>query len=172
MTKGAADTQSLLAELEALAHSQTSRPEPVFDPPTEPVRPAPPLAISADGHRARIRARLLQAGPDAIADHELLEMVLFLALPRRDTKPIARALLARFKSFAAAISASPADLVAIEGMGEAAAAALKIVQAAAHRLARASLNEQPLLGNHARSTTRRSIRARCSSARWSCKPPR
>ncbi|HEY7578826.1 MAG TPA: hypothetical protein VH855_14625, partial [Acetobacteraceae bacterium] len=47
-----------------------------------------------DGHRARLRERLLAAGPDALADHEMLELVLF-ALPRRDTKPLARALLAR-----------------------------------------------------------------------------
>ena len=51
-----------------------------------------------------MRARLLTAGPDSLADHELLEMVLFLALPRRDTKPIARALLARFGSFANAVA--------------------------------------------------------------------
>ena len=54
-----------------------------------------------------MRERLLGAGPDALADHELLEMVLFLALPRRDTKAIARALMARFGSFAAAIAAPP-----------------------------------------------------------------
>ena len=57
---------------------------------------APP---GADGHRARMRERLLKAGPDALADHEMLEMLLFLALPRRDTKAIARALLSRFRSF-------------------------------------------------------------------------
>ena len=57
-----------------------------------------------------MRARLLTAGPDSVADHELLEMVLFLALPRRDTKPIARALLRRFGSFANAIAAPLPDL--------------------------------------------------------------
>ncbi len=104
-------------------------------------------ALGAEGHRARMRTRLLTAGPDALADYELLEMVLFLALPRRDTKPIAKALLDRFGSFAAAIAAPLNDLRAIEGMGEAGAAALKTVQAAALRLARAEIMDRPLLNN-------------------------
>src|SRR5579863_9295122 len=91
--------------------------------------PAPRLPIGAEGHRNRMRLRLLKAGPDALADHELLEMVLFLALPRRDTKPIAKALLARFGSFAGAIASPLQDLRATEGLGEAGVAALKIVQA-------------------------------------------
>lgn len=94
-----------------------------------------------------MRARLLTAGPDALADHELLEMVLFLALPRRDTKPIARNLLARFGSFAAAIAAPLPDLLSTEGLGEAGAAALKTVQAAALRLARAEVLHRPVLNN-------------------------
>jgi DNA repair protein RadC len=94
-----------------------------------------------------LRARLLQTGPDAIADHEMLEMVLFLALPRRDTKPIARALLARFGSFAASISAPLPALQSIEGLGEAGVAALKTVHAAALRLARAEIMDRPVLNN-------------------------
>ena len=94
-----------------------------------------------------MRARLLTAGPDAVADHELLEMVLFLALPRRDTKPIARALLTRFGSFAAAISAPVPDLRGVEGLGDAGAAALKLVQAGAHRLLRGELRDQPVLND-------------------------
>jgi DNA repair protein RadC len=101
----------------------------------------------SDGHRARMRERLLKAGPEALADHEMLEMVLFLALPRRDTKPIARALLVRFRSFSRAIAAPIADLRGIDGLGEAGAAALKTVQAAALRLARAELVDQPLLSS-------------------------
>lgn len=99
------------------------------------------------GHRARMRAKLLAAGPDALLDHELLEMVLFLALPRRDTKPIARSLLARFGSFAGALSAPKHELAAIEGLGQAGMAALKTVQAAALRLARAEVIERPVLNN-------------------------
>ena len=99
------------------------------------------------GHRARMRGKLLTAGPDALLDHELLEMVLFLALPRRDTKPIARALLTRFGSFANALAAPLSDLRGIEGLGEAGAAALRTVQAAALRLARAEVIDRPVLNN-------------------------
>ena len=98
--------------------------------------PPPPSPVGVEGHRQRLRARLLTAGPDSVADHELLELVLFLALPRRDTKPVARAMLARFGSFANVIAAPLHELRAIEGMGEAGAAALKTVQAAALRLMR------------------------------------
>ena len=65
-------------------------------------------SVGAEGHRARMRQRLLKAGPDALADHEMLEMILFIALPRRDTKPIARELLARFRTFGGVLGA-PAD---------------------------------------------------------------
>ena len=108
---------------------------------------APPSPVSADGHRNRMRARLLTAGPDSVADHELLEMVLFLALPRRDTKPIARALLTRFGSFAGAVSAPLPELRSVEGMGDAGAAALKTIQAAALRLVRAEVLNRPVLAN-------------------------
>jgi DNA repair protein RadC len=103
--------------------------------------------FGAEGHRARLRARLLTAGPDALADHEMMELVLFLALPRRDTKPIARALIQRFGSFASAIAAPLNDLRAVEGMGDAGAAALKTVQGAALRLVRAEVVDQPVLTN-------------------------
>jgi len=108
------------------------------------------VAIGAEGHRARMRDRLLRAGADALADHELLEMLLFLALPRRDTKPIARALLTRFRSFAGAICASPAELREIDGLGEAGIAALKTAQAAALRLIRAEVVDQPILSSWTR----------------------
>ncbi len=108
---------------------------------------ATPAPLGVDGHRARMRARLLTAGPDALADHEMLEMVLFLALPRRDTKPIARALIGRFGSFANAIAAPRTELLGIEGMGEAGVSALKVVHAAALRLARAEVLDQPVLNN-------------------------
>ncbi|HQU01269.1 MAG TPA: hypothetical protein PLI12_02355, partial [Acetobacteraceae bacterium] len=90
---------------------------------------------------------MLRAGPDALADHEMIEIVLFLALPRRDTKPIARALIARFGSFAAAIAAPLPDLLAVDGLGEAGAAALKTIQAAAQRLSRAEIIYRPVLSN-------------------------
>ncbi len=100
-----------------------------------------PAMPGAKGHRARMRARLLQAGPDALADHDMLEMVLYLALPRRDTKPIARTLMARFGSFAGAVAAPLTELRGIDGLGEAGAAALKLVHGAARRLTREGLPE-------------------------------
>ena len=109
--------------------------------------PAASVSHGAEGHRGRMRQRLLTAGPDALADYELLEMVLFLALPRRDTKPIAKALMERFGSFSNAIAAPLNDLRAIEGMGEAGTAALKTVQAAALRLARGEVMNRPVLSN-------------------------
>jgi DNA repair protein RadC len=111
---------------------------------------APPEALAPPGHlghRARLRQRLLAAGPEALQDYELLEMVLFLALPRCDTKPISRALLARFGSFANAVAAPPPELRSVQGVGEAGAAALKTVQAAALRLARAEVQDRPLLNS-------------------------
>ncbi len=99
------------------------------------------------GHRARMREKISRFGPDALLDHEMLEMLLFLALPRRDTKPIARALLERFGDFAAVIAAPMPELQAVEGMGEAAAAALKLVQGAALRLSVTQLRKADLLNN-------------------------
>jgi DNA repair protein RadC len=110
------------------------------------IRPAP-LAVGTEGHRARLRARFLASGPDALADHELIEMTLFLAIPRRDTKPVARALLAKFGSYANAISAPVPDLLGVEGLGEAGVAALKLVQAASQRLAKAEVLYRPVLSN-------------------------
>ena len=98
-----------------------------------------------DGHRARMRERLLNHGPDGLLDHEMLEMILFLALPRRDTKPIAKALLARFVTFPAAVAAPLNDLLQIDGLGEAGAAALKVVQAGALRLARGAITHKPVM---------------------------
>jgi DNA repair protein RadC len=108
--------------------------------------------LGAEGHRTRMRTRLLGAGPDALADHEMLEMLLFLALPRRDTKPIARELLAKFGGFGPVISASVADLRSIEGLGDAGIAALKLAQAAAARLLRGELTAKPLLNSWAALT--------------------
>ncbi len=104
-----------------------------------------------EGHRRRVRARLLESGPSSVPDHELLEMVLFIAQPRCDTKALARDLMHAFGGFADAIAASPADLMKIKGMGQAGAAALKTVEAAAVRLLEKKVSgdrrEQPVLNN-------------------------
>lgn len=111
------------------------------------VPPVEPAAVGTDGHRARMRSRLLTAGPDALNDQDLLEMLLFLALPRRDTKPIARQLLTRFGTIAAVIAAPVPELLSIEGLGEAGVAALKTAQAAALRLLRGKVVGLPVIGN-------------------------
>jgi DNA repair protein RadC len=99
------------------------------------------------GHRERLRTRLLEAGEDALADYEILELVLFRAIPRRDVKPLAKALLARFGSFAEVIAAPAPRLREIDGLGEAAIAELKIVEVAARRLARGALRSRKRLSS-------------------------
>lgn len=99
------------------------------------------------GHRERLRERFRKGGTDALAEYELLELILFRALPRRDVKPLAKSLLARFGSFAEAISARPERLREIEGLGEAAIVELKIVDAAAKHLTKSELTKRPPLSS-------------------------
>jgi len=99
------------------------------------------------GHRRRLRARFVAAGADALADYELIELILFRALAQRDVKPLAKTLIAKFGSFAEVISAPPARLAEVEGVGEAVIAELKIVQAAASRLARGEVRKRPVLSS-------------------------
>src|SRR5207253_1465423 len=98
-------------------------------------------------HRRRLRGRFLQAGSNALADYELIELILFRAIPRRDVKPLAKALLAKFGSLAEAISAPKERLAEVKGLGEAAIAEIKIVQAAATRLARGQVKERHVLSS-------------------------
>ncbi|HYS46909.1 MAG TPA: DNA repair protein RadC, partial [Rhizomicrobium sp.] len=100
-----------------------------------------------DGHRERLRTRFLKGGAEAMPDYELLELTLFAALPRRDTKPQAKALLARFGSFAEVIAAPRARLLEVKGVGEGVANHLKIVEAAAHRLAKTKVIGRPALSS-------------------------
>ncbi len=99
------------------------------------------------GHRQRLRQRLLAGGADNLPDYELLEVLLFAGNPRGDTKPLAKDLIERFGSLAEVLSADADDLLAVPGLGEAGAAALKSVREAALRLMRAELRERPLLGS-------------------------
>src|SRR3954467_1093246 len=101
------------------------------------------------GHRERLRGRFLDGGPDAVTEYELLELVLFRAIPRRDVKPLAKALIATFGSFAEVVSAPRPRLREIDGLGEAAIAEIKIVQAAAGRLARGEVKKRPVLSSWA-----------------------
>ncbi len=99
------------------------------------------------GHRQRLRERFLKGGPDALPDYEMLELLLFGADPRRDTKPVAKGLLKRFGSFSEVISAEPRALKEVSGVGDSAVIAIKTVQASALRLAREEIMEKPVLGN-------------------------
>ena len=99
------------------------------------------------GHRERLRDRLREAGPEALADYEMLELVLFRAIPRRDVKPLAKDLLAKFGSFAETIAANPLRLAEVEGMTPGAVAEFAIVEAAAHRLARGVAKKRLALGS-------------------------
>jgi DNA repair protein RadC len=99
------------------------------------------------GHRARLRQRLFEGGSDALMDHELVEYLLALAIPRRDTKPLAKALLHEFGGIAGLLTADAERLAAFPGMGETSTAALKATHAAALRLTQARIKEQPVLAN-------------------------
>jgi len=103
----------------------------------------------ASGHRERLRARFLKGGPEAMPDYELLELALFAAIPRRDTKPLAKALLKRFGSFAEVIAAPRERLLEIEGVGESVASHLKIIEAAAQRLTKTKVMGRPALSSWA-----------------------
>ncbi len=98
-------------------------------------------------HRKRLRDRFLTGGSEAMPDYELLELVLFRAIPRQDVKPIAHRLLSTFGDFAGVISAPAARLAEVEGVGEAVICELKVVEAAAHRLARSRV-----IGRHVLSS--------------------
>ncbi len=104
-------------------------------------------AFDHTGHRERLRTRFLAGGADALPDYEMLELVLFAAIPRRNVKPLAKALLARFGSFADVIAAAPERLREMPRIGDGAVAQLKIVEAAALRLARTRVLGKPALSS-------------------------
>jgi len=99
------------------------------------------------GHRQRLKARFLESGATALADYELLELLLFMARPRGDVKPTAKELLRRFKSFAGVMAASPDDLAGIDGVGESSVIAIKSVQAAALLMQKQELIARPVLSS-------------------------
>lgn len=99
------------------------------------------------GHRARLRDRLLTAGGEALADHELIEYLLTLAIPRRDTKPLAKALLREFGGIGPLLAADAESLKRVPGMGDTSAAAIRIVQASLLRVLYGKVADRPVLGN-------------------------
>jgi len=99
----------------------------------------------SSGHRERLRARLLEGGGDGFHDYELLEYLLALAIPRRDTKPLAKRMLEEFGDLATLLAASPAELSRVEGLGEGTAAAIKFVEAVMLRSLKTAALDRPVL---------------------------
>jgi DNA repair protein RadC len=126
--------------------------DPFHDPPEDhpPERPVGRVPGERDhrlDHRARLRARFMRGGAAAMPDYELLELALFLALPRGDTKPLAKRLLRSFGNLAEVMAASPARLAGVEGAGPRVVEAIKLMEAVGHRMARAEVIHKPVLGS-------------------------
>lgn len=99
------------------------------------------------GHRQRLRNRFLKGGTTALADYELLELILFRAIPRTDVKPLAKKLLRIFGNFNEVISATPARLLEVQGIGSAVVTEIKIVEASAHYLSQARVMNRQVLSS-------------------------
>lgn len=110
-------------------------------------RPSESRSVAGQGHRARLRRRLLQGGSQALADYELLEYLLFGVIQRGDTKPVATALLNRFGSLAGVLNADPTALRHCKGIGENSAAMIKCVSTLARRMAKSEIQDRPILGS-------------------------
>lgn len=110
-----------------------------------PVAGKPPSYLA--DHRSRLRERFLQGGADAVPDYEMLELVLFRAIPRQDVKPLARHLIDQFGDFNRVVTASSTRLKEVQGVGQAVVTELKIIEAAAQRLARARVLSRPVLSD-------------------------
>lgn len=109
--------------------------------------PPKPPAAGAAGHRARLRERLLNGGAEALADYEVLEYLLFGALARGDTKPAAKALLARFGTLSGVLNAEPGALQQVKGVSDASIGQIKIAALVARRMARSEVAAKPVLGS-------------------------
>ena len=116
-------------------------------PENKPARPGFAEAPHYHGHRERLRDRFRGAGADALSDYELLEMVLFRALPRRDVKPLAKSLIVKFGSFAEVVHAPDTRLRETDGLGEAAITEIKLIAAAASRIAKGELKRRTVLSS-------------------------
>jgi len=124
-------------------------PASLFEPDEAPVVAVPTGRMPSylADHRKRLRARFVAGGAAAVPEYELLELVLFRAIPRRDVKPLARALMDRFGDFNRVITAPVERLMDISGVGEAVVTELKIVEAAAHRMARAKILQRHVISS-------------------------
>jgi DNA repair protein RadC len=108
---------------------------------------APFASTGPHGHRARMREKVIERGPGALADYEVLEMLLFLSMPKGDNKPLAKALINRYGSFVRVMAAPAEQLLAAPGLGPHSVSALKLVEAAALRMMEADVREAPVLNN-------------------------
>ncbi len=124
---------------------ETSLPGFLFAPPVA-LRNKPAEDFRAS-HRTRLRQRFTDGGAGAMPDYELLELVLFRAIPRQDVKPLAKRLMTEFGDFNLVLAASPARLGRIQGVGTSVVQELKIVEAAAHRMARARVIGRAVLSS-------------------------
>jgi len=108
---------------------------------------ASPGVNHAHGHRSRLKARFMKSGANALAEYELLELLLFRSIPRRDTKPLAKQLIDVFGSFSEVLAAPPDRLREIKGIGESTITDFQIVKASAETLVSGQVKEKPLLGS-------------------------
>lgn len=106
-----------------------------------------PEILHYHGHRGRIRERVLQQGAQTLADYELLEMVLFAAIPRGDSKPLAKSLIKQFKSLRAVLTAPPEKLRELDQVGDAVIACLQVTQEVAGRILRENLQKGPVIAD-------------------------
>jgi DNA repair protein RadC len=102
------------------------------------------------GHRDRLRERFLNGGPDALPDYELLELILFMAIPRRDIKPLAKELILKFGTLAGVLNAPMAELEKFDGLSENTIIALKAIQVAGHRMLKQEVMNRPVLNSWSR----------------------
>jgi DNA repair protein RadC len=123
------------------------RPQPAPALPPPPRTPRRRMPEVGQGHRERLRRRLAEGGPEALLDHELVEYLLALAIPRRDTKPLAKRLIDQFGGYGRLLAADPQALRRIGRLNEPSIAALKIAQAAALRLLAKEVRDRPVLGS-------------------------
>lgn len=114
---------------------------------TAPVGVVPKQPSYIKDHRKRLRSRFMSGGSNAVPDYEMLELVLFRAIPRRDVKPLAHQLISAFGDFNRVLSAPIERLIEIDGVGDAVIVELKIVEAAAHRLARSKIMERHVISS-------------------------
>lgn len=101
----------------------------------------------AAGHRERLRDRFRKAGVDGVQDYELMEMILFRAIPRRDVKPLAKEIITKFGGFAEALSAPVERLMEIKGVSEAVATEMKVIHAASIKLSQARILDRPVISS-------------------------